>query len=295
MAKKKGDAPKEDKKLLKRLRNKYRLMVINENTFDERLSYRLSPLNVITSISLTVILIASMTILVIIYTPLKEYIPGYPSDQIRKNAYHASNLADSLNVVIGQYRRYNDNVQLILRGEVPVDSFLLDSSSDVRYDKVSFVRSPEDSVLRKRFEEDEKYNISISPSSGDINRLKESLLFFPPIRGQISSTFDASTDHLGIDITAGENEPILATLDGTVIMSSWTSESGYVIQIMHKNNLISVYKHNSVLLHSVGDKVQAGEAIAIIGNTGEISTGPHLHFELWYDGKALNPEEFITF
>jgi murein DD-endopeptidase MepM/ murein hydrolase activator NlpD len=102
-------------------------------------------------------------------------------------------------------------------------------------------------------------------------------------------------NHLGIDITADENEPILATLGGTIVLATWTSEAGYIIEIMHKNNMLSVYKHNSVLLHKVGDKVTAGEAIAIIGNTGEITTGPHLHFELWNDGSPLNPEEHIKF
>lgn len=290
---KKGEK-KDKKKLIHRLRNKYRMLVINETTFDERLSYRLSPLNVISTIGITLLLISSMTILVIIYTPLKEWIPGYPSDEIRKKSNHAAAMADSLGVIVHQYRRYNDNLKLILSGEVPLDSILLDSGKEHTYENIKFSRSPEDSILRVRFEEEEQYNIVLTPGP-NINRLKESLLFFPPVRGQISSRFNADEEHLGIDITAQENEPILAALDGTVILSSWTSEAGYVIQVMHKNNLITVYKHNSVLLHQIGDRVSAGEAIAIIGNTGEITTGPHLHFEIWYEGKALNPEELITF
>lgn len=285
---------KEKSRFIHRLRNKYRLLVINETTFDERLSFRLSPLNVISTLGLILFLISSLTVLIIIYTPLKEWIPGYPNDEIRKQSYHASTMADSLSVVVNQYRRYNQNLILILSGEVPVDSFLLDSGREYSYENISFSRSSEDSVLRERFDSEEQYNIVLNPRI-NTKRIKETLLFFPPIRGQISGKFDPDVGHLGIDLTADKNEPILATLDGTVILATWSSEEGYIIQVMHKDNLISVYKHNSVLLHEVGDEVTAGEVIAIIGNTGELSTGPHLHFELWYEGKALNPVEFITF
>ncbi len=281
-------------KFIHRLRNKYRLVVINETTFDERFSYRLSPLNLISTFGITLLLISSLTILIIIYTPLKEWIPGYPSNEIRKQSYHAATMADSLAVVVSQHRRYNDNLVLILKGEMPADSFLVDSGLGYTYENIQFTRSPEDSILRDRFEKEEKYNIVLTPGINS-KRLKETVLFFPPVRGQISGHFDSEIDHLGVDITADKNEPILATLDGTVILSSWTTEAGYIIQIMHKNNLVSVYKHNSVLLHKIGDVVTAGEAIAIIGNTGEITTGPHLHFEIWHEGVAVNPEEFITF
>lgn len=296
MAKKGVDKKKQKQKgkLFHRLRNKYRLLVINEATFDERLSYRLSPLNVISTLGLTFFLISSLTVLLIIYTPAKEWIPGYPNDEIRKQSYHAATMADSLSVIVQQYRRYNQNLTLILSGQVPVDSFMMDTGRDVIYENISFDRSIEDSVLRDRFEKEEQYNIVLNPRNNS-RRVKESLLFFPPVRGQISGEFNVDEDHMGVDLTAAANEPVLATLDGTVVLATWTSEAGYIIEIMHKDNLLSVYKHNSVLLHKVGDKVTAGEAIAIIGNTGEITTGPHLHFELWHEGSPLNPVEFITF
>ena len=285
---------KKDQKFFHRLRNKYRLLVINEATFDERLSFRLSPLNVIATLGLIFFLVSGLTVLLIIYTPAKEWIPGYPNDQIRKQSYHAATMADSLSVIVQQHRRYNRNLQLILSGEVPVDSFMMDSGREYTYENLSFARSSEDSILRERFEEEEQYNIVLNPGKSS-RRVKESLLFFPPVRGQISGSFNIDENHLGIDLTAEENEPIMATLDGTVVLATWTSEAGYIIEVMHKDNLLSVYKHNSVLLHQVGDKVTAGEAIAIIGNTGEITTGPHLHFELWYEGNPLNPEDFIIF
>lgn len=296
MAKNKLDSKnkKNKNKFFERLRNKYRLLVINEATFDERLSFRLSPLNVISTIGLIVLLISGLTVLAIVYSPAKELIPGYPNDKIRKQSYHAATMADSLSIIVNQYRRYNQNLQLILSGQVPVDSFMMGSGREFTYENIKFTRSPEDSVLRERFEKEEQYNIVLNTGTST-RRLRESLLFFPPVRGPISARFNVNENHLGIDITADKNEPILATLDGTVVLAIWTSEAGYIIEIMHKNNLLSVYKHNSVLLHQVGDRVTAGEAIAIIGNTGEITTGPHLHFELWHEGSPLNPEEYITF
>ena len=291
---KKDKSGNQKKKLIHRLRNKYRLLVINETTYDERFSARLSALNVISSIGLIVFFSALLTTLLVVYTPMKEWIPGYPSNQIRKDAYHASNLADSLEIIVKQYRQYNDNLKLILSGEVPPDSFLTYQSSNFNYKDIKFTKSPEDSILRDRFENEEKYNIVLS-NPRQTKTLKESILFFPPLHGEISGKFNPENGHLGIDITGPESEPVLATLGGTVILSSWTSETGYVIQIMHENNLVSVYKHNSVLLHKVGDRVETGEPIAIIGNTGELSNGPHLHFELWFEGKPMNPEDFIFF
>lgn len=285
---------KTKKKLIHRLRSKYRLLLINETSYDERFSVMLSPLNVISIIGLTVFIVASITILLIVYTPMKEWIPGYPSDQIRKQAFHAANLADSLEVVVNKHRKYNENIILLLSGEVPSDSFLLDQSDDINYADILFSKSPEDSILRERFEREEQYNIDLNNSEAN-KKLKESILFFPPMRGEISGKFDPGIEHLGVDITGTDDEPIMAALEGTVILASWTSETGYVIQLMHRNNLISVYKHNSILLGKVGDQVTAGQPIAIIGNTGEITTGPHLHFELWHDGQPLNPEDFISF
>jgi murein DD-endopeptidase MepM/ murein hydrolase activator NlpD len=285
---------KEKKKLIHRLRSKYRLLLINETSYDERLSVMLSPLNVISIIGLTVFIVAGITILLIVYTPMKEWIPGYPSDQIRKQAFHAANLADSLEVVVNKHRKYNENIILLLSGEVPPDSFLLDQSDDINYADILFSKSPEDSILRERFEREEQYNIVLNNSEAN-KKLKESILFFPPMRGEISGKFDPGIEHLGVDITGTDDEPIMAALEGTVILASWTSETGYVIQLMHRNNLISIYKHNSILLGKVGDQVTAGQPIAIIGNTGEFTTGPHLHFELWHDGHPLNPEDFISF
>jgi murein DD-endopeptidase MepM/ murein hydrolase activator NlpD len=285
---------KEKKRLIHRLRNKYRLLVINETTYDERLSMLLSPLNVISMIGLIVFIVAGITILTIVYSPMKEWIPGYPSDQIRRQAYHAANLADSLEIVVNKYERYNNNIKLLLRGEVPRDSFLLDQGGVVNIENIQFSKSTEDSLLRERFEKEERYNIILNNLQNE-KVLKETILFFPPMRGEISGEFDLETGHLGVDITGDEDEPIMAALEGTIIFAAWTSETGYVIELMHPNNLLTIYKHNSILLGKVGDRVTAGQPIAIIGNTGELTTGPHLHFELWNEGHPLNPIDYISF
>lgn len=288
------NSKKDKKKLIHRLRDKYRLLLINETTYDERLSIMLSPLNVIAMVGLTVFIVAGITIALIVYTPMKEWIPGYPSNLIRKQAFHAANLADSLEVVVKKNQRYNENIKMLLSGEVSPDSFLLDQSVEINYENIQFSKSPEDSVLRERFDKEEKYNIKLNnPES--IRKLKETILFFPPMRGMISSGFNPEKDHFGVDITGADDEPIMAALEGTAILASWTSETGYVIELMHSNDLVSIYKHNSILLAKIGDRVTAGQPIAIIGNTGEITTGPHLHFELWQEGQPLNPEDFISF
>lgn len=293
MAKEK-DQKRSEKKFFERLRNKYRLLIINETSYEERFSFMLSPMNVIAMLGMIVFVVAGITIALIVYTPMKEWIPGYPSDDIRRKALHASNLADSLSVVVNQYRHYNENLRLVLSGEVPPDSFLVAGQGDVNYQKITFTKSPEDSMLRQRFEKEEKYNVVLTNPEVE-KKLKETILFFPPMRGEISGRFDPEHGHYGVDITGKSDEPIMAALEGTVVMATWTSETGYVVQLMHSNNLMTVYKHNSVLLVEVGDQVTAGQPIAIIGNTGELTTGPHLHFELWYDGQPMNPEDYILF
>jgi murein DD-endopeptidase MepM/ murein hydrolase activator NlpD len=203
-------------------------------------------------------------------------------------------LADSLETVVNRYERYNENIKLLLRGEVSRDSFLLNQNEAVIYENIQFSKSTEDSLLRERFDREERYNIVLNNPDNE-KLLKETILFFPPMRGEISGNFDPETGHLGVDITGAENEPIMAVLEGTVIFAAWTAETGYVIELMHRNNLVSIYKHNSILLGKIGDRVIAGQPIAIIGNTGELTTGPHLHFELWNEGNPLNPIDFISF
>lgn len=288
------DSEKGKTKFYKRLKNHYRLVILNDDTFEERLSFRLTPMNVFRWGGFILVLLIAGTIAVIAFTPLREYIPGYSDVTMKRNAAYASFKSDSLDRELRATQRYIKNLQLILSGNPPMDSIstpTANESLNVNYDNIEVKRSLEDSIFRAEIEQRERYAIN--------NQLKReqrgSYFFFKPLEGVISSEFDQKTRHYGIDIVAGENESIKAVLDGTVILSEWTSANGHVIQVQHTGNLVSVYKHCSVLFKKSGDEVLAGEAIAIVGNSGTETTGPHLHFELWENGTPIDPQQFIVF
>jgi len=233
------------------------------------------------------------TALVIAFSPLREYIPGYTSTDIRRQMVTLNQLSDSLNTELINRERYLQNIKNIIEGRnidtsqveiVPPNSTLED---------INFEKTPEDSLLREQVEAEEKFNF-FGYTNVD-NQSIEKLLFFLPVKGLITESFNIEDEHYGVDVVTKENELIKSTLNGVVVMSSWTSETGHVIAIQHENNLLSVYKHNSVLLKDQGDRVEAGEAIAIIGNSGKWSSGPHLHFELWYKNNPVDPEQYILF
>ncbi len=284
---------KSKKKYINKLKDKYRLSIYNDQTYEEVLVLRLSRLNVITVVgSLAILLVIIVTVL-IAFTPLREFIPGYPDGNTRRNIVHNALKVDSLEREVVQWRNYLGNLNAILRGEAP-NSFESMPDSAIRYKDINFTRSVEDSLLRLQIEEEELYNLSVT----DARKGKQgfsSLHFFPPVKGVITNSFNVQQSHFGVDVVASPNEVVVAIADGTVILSNWTLETGYVIQIQHESDLVSVYRHNSKLLKRAGTKVKAGEAIAIIGNSGELTTGPHLHFELWHNGNPINPEKYITF
>lgn len=284
------------KLLLKKLKNKYRMSILNETTFEEKVSYRLSPLNVITGALFTFIFLGVAFISVIVFTPLRELIPGYTDTSVRSASIANAIKIDSLQNVLEVKINYINTITSILKNEPIEDSLSADANNIKKYEDLDFSASKDDSLFREAFEEREKYNIAsvaIEESSND-DVMRH---FFAPVRGILTQEFDSKIGHYGVDVvTASDKEPIKAVLAGTVISATWTSANGYVITVQHdQGNLVSVYKHNSVLLKEVGDKVRAGDSIAIIGNTGEETSGPHLHFELWKAGKAINPETFIIF
>lgn len=283
---------KDSNRVITKLRNKYRLVILNDDTFEEKLSFKLSRLNVFVVSGLTGILLIAGTTLLIAFTPLREYIPGYSSTKLKRNAIRLARVTDSIEDQLSFNALYLDNIQGIINGKAPLDlsdSLVLDSLNQVSLD---FSPSEEDSILRKLVEEEERFNI---PVEGDIGLKLESLNFFSPIKGLITNAFNPKDDHLGVDVVAKENEVIKAAQDGRVIFSEWTAETGYVIILQHAEKFISVYKHNSALLKSQGEEVTAGEPISIIGNSGELTNGPHLHFELWFNGYPVDPEEYILF
>jgi murein DD-endopeptidase MepM/ murein hydrolase activator NlpD len=231
---------------------------------------------------------------IIVFTPLREYIPGYTNQEQKQKAIETFVKADSLSRELYMKNQYFANLKKVLNDEP------LEGESDVKqdstksYEITALKKSANDSLLRKMIDEEDKYNLQGNKKKKSRTDIAE-LLFFTPLRGTISNFFDPNKEHYGIDVSAPENEPVKSTLNGTVFFSEWTIETGNVIKIQHENNLVSSYKHNSVLLKKAGDYVKAGEVIAILGNSGEYSSGPHLHFELWYNGVPLNPLEYINF
>ena len=274
-------------------RYKYRFVVLNSDNFEERLSFKLSRLNVFVLSSFALVFLIGGTILLIALTPLREYIPGYTSTNMRRQVVGLNHLSDSLLAVIESKDRYLNNIRFIIDGKTPEEIDDINTSITQNIEDIVFETVSEDSVLRMRIEEEERF--SLFASANNQEQGVENVLFFTPIKGIVTQSFNPKNKHLGVDVVAKENEAIKATLDGTVALSSWTSETGYVIAILHNNNLFSVYKHNSVLLKKEGAKVDAGEVIAIIGNSGEWSSGPHLHFELWHNNKPVDPEQYIVF
>jgi murein DD-endopeptidase MepM/ murein hydrolase activator NlpD len=283
---------KDKKKLLKKLRHKYRIVLLQDDTFKEVGFIRLNRLNVISVSGFLLILLIAAFWSLTAYTPLRELIPGYPTAHTRNNIIKNNIRLDSLQKEIKYRDQYFNNINKIIAGEKP-DDFMNDF--EIQADEnPAFARSLADSILRHDVDLAEKLslpNVNEQQSSLKLDKLH----FFSPVRGMVTNSFNPLNNHFGTDVVAGPNEVVKATLDGTVIMASWTLETGHVIQIQHANNLISVYKHNAELLQKVGMKVKAGDAIAIIGNSGELTTGPHLHFEIWQNGVPLNPEDFVVF
>jgi murein DD-endopeptidase MepM/ murein hydrolase activator NlpD len=277
----------------KKWRFKYRFVVLNSETFEERLAFNMSRLNVflLTCVSLT--LLIGGTTLIIAFSPLREYIPGYTSTNIRRQMVNLNQLSDSLKIKLDRRERYLQNIRNIIEG-VPVDTtnFYVPENISVQNDG-AVERVYEDSMLRERIESEDRFNFFSSESSDNLTL--EKLLFFKPVDGLVTQSFNADEKHYGVDVVSKENELIKSTLGGIVVFSSWTSETGNVIAIQHVNNFVSIYKHNSALLKQQGETVTVGESIAIIGNSGKWSSGPHLHFELWHNNQAVNPENYILF
>jgi len=286
--------PKNKKKVIKKLRSKYRLVLLNDDTFEERISFRLSPLNVVSYAGLLFIVLIVSLISLIAFTPLREYIPGYSDVTTRKNATAALIRSDSLIHELNMRDQYVDNIRRVLQGDVFDDTTTnVSSDPNLNYKNIKDTKSKEDSLFRAKIENEEQYTINTNLNTS--TQRSATLFFFTPLKGVVTASFNADIEHYGIDVAAQENEAIKSVLDGTVIFNGFTTDNGYVIHVQHRNNLISAYKHCSVILKKMGETVKAGEPIAIVGNTGENSTGPHLHFELWENGKPINPEDYIVF
>lgn len=270
---------------------KYKLTIINENTLEEVVGIHVSKLNglsVLLSACTVIFLIAAA---IIAFTPLRNYLPGYMNSEVRSQIVANALRADSLQAALERQSRYVMNIQDILSGQVNADTVQsIDSLTNLRAEKL-MERSKKEEEFRKQYEEKERYNLTAVTDVRDA----AGLIFYRPLRGVMSAGFNPEKRHFGIDLTASPNESILAALDGTVIMAAYTAEWGYVIQIQHPQNFISVYKHCGSLMKREGEQVKGGEVIALVGKSTEDGDQPHLHFELWHRGNPTNPEKYVVF
>lgn len=271
------------------------MVVMNEETFEERVSLVLSPLNVFVVAGSLILFLIVGTIYLIAFTGLREYIPGYADVNMRRGMVNLALKADSLERAIKMKDDFILNVQNVITGNIKDEKGANPKDTTNKYATVSGAKSRADSLFRAEIEsQDKSYSLSVTDGLTNRNDIS-SFFFFSPLNGVVSSSFNLDESHYGVDVTAPKNEAVKATLDGTVVMVGWTLEDGYVIQVQHSNNVVSIYKHNSALLKKTGERVDAGEAISIVGNSGELTSGPHLHFELWYNGSPINPQEYINF
>lgn len=283
---------KKRKEIKKKLLHKYRLVILNESTFEEKISFKLSRLNVFVTGSLCIIGLIGLTTLLIAFTPLREYIPGYSSTRLKKQATDLTYETDSLVRVLYNTNRYLDNIRMVLSGDIENNEVNRDSLREqFKLDPSTVDLTPikQDSLLRAEVALEDKYNLF------ERNTTTSDIALFPPISGTVSQKYDAQKKHYAVDVVASRETPVKAAANGIVIFAEWTADTGHVIILEHRDGFISVYKHNGSLNKTQGDIVRAGEVIASVGNTGEFTTGPHLHFELWNKGTPINPLDFIDF
>jgi len=289
--------PKKRKKFSQRLKHTYRFVFIREKTLEEVWRVRFTIRNILSIAGTIFIILVAGSMSLVMFTPLRLLVPGYPTDAMRQQITTNVIRLDSLEHEIKLRDKYIYAVNAIVSGREPELIEVETEGKLANYENITFKRSEQDSLLRKQVEEEERFNFVMrSPTTSSSEELFISKIhFFKPVAGVVSSKFNLNDHHFGIDIVAAPNEGVLSIYDGTVIMSTWTAEAGNVIQIQHPANIISVYKHNAKLLKKQGERVKAGDAIAIVGNSGELTTGPHLHIEIWQNGTPVNPEDYIVF
>ena len=283
---------KQNKSFLKRIFNDYKVVVSSEDTFEEKLSFKANKINVFIIMLVYSIILISFTISIVFFTQLREMVPGYSSSDLLNRAIYLTKKTDSLEQQTALNNKFYKSIEDVLSGNidelVPRDELSLDSSL-INSDFVTVSPNSQDSILRKYVENEDKFNLTNN------ELIIENKMFFSPIKGEITQSFNFNENHFAVDIAADIGTPVKSVLDGKIIFSEWSLETGYVVVIDHGENIISVYKHNSKILKEQNDFVQAGEVIAYSGNQGNLSTGPHLHFELWKNGTPIDPEPLLNF
>jgi len=280
---------KEKKNLFKKLKMHYRILVINDDTYEEKLSFRLNRLNVYVATAIFALFLIIGTTILIAFTPLRTYIPGYTAPGLRKKAIQLQLKVDSLQNTLLINTYYVNLLKKVLNNEITVEEFNRQyTQKEFNPDTLKLHPGKIDSLLREEVANRERFSV---------NRQKNTLAynFVNPVKGVIVNGFDPEKKHFGVDIALKNETPVKSINQGKVIFSGWTSDTGNTIIIIHPNDIISIYKHNKKLLRKTGDKVQAGEVIALSGNSGKETTGPHLHFELWMKNRPVNPLDFLNF
>jgi murein DD-endopeptidase MepM/ murein hydrolase activator NlpD len=275
----------------KKLFTKNRLVILNEDSFEEIFSLKLTLMNVFVVATVGAVLIITTTTFIIAFTPLREFIPGYASDELKRNATELALKSDSLSNSIKKNESYIASIKKVLTGDLDYAKLNKDSIYATKTDenREEIKTSKAELELRNQVAQEDKYNLFEKAQP------KVSSVLFSPVKGSITESFSLKNKHFAVDVALAKNTPIKATLNGTVIFADWTPTTGNVIIIRHNNGFISVYKHAASLTKNQGDVVRTGEVIALAGSTGKESTGVHLHFELWKDGYAIDPAQFIDF
>ena len=283
---------KENKGFFKKLFNDYKVVVSSEDTFEEKFAFKASKINVFVLMLVYSVILISFTISIVFFTELRELVPGYSSSDLLNRAIYLTQKTDSLERQIELNNKFYKSIEDVLSGKtdefierdnIPIDSSLNDKNL------FSIPPNSEDSILRNYVDSQDKFNLTIN------ELVIENKMFFSPIKGDITQTFNFEENHFAIDIAADIGTPVKSILDGKILFSEWSVDTGHVIIVDHGDNIVSVYKHNSKSLKEQNDFVQAGEVIAYSGNQGSLSSGPHLHFELWKNGTPIDPEPLLNF
>ncbi len=280
---------KKKRNFFNKLTYHYRILIINDDTYEEKLSFRLNRLNVFVYLSLFALFLIIGTTILIAFTPIRTYIPGYTAPGLRKKALQLQLKTDSLEKALVSNTYYLQELKKVLNNEITIEEFNESyNQKNFNPDTLKLIPGKVDSMLRKEVAERERFKVNQQKNTLGYN-------FMPPVKGIVVNGFDAAKKHYGVDIALKKGTPVKSIAAGRVIFSDWSADTGNTIIVKHPNNVVSIYKHNKKLLRHTGDQVQEGEAIAISGNTGEKTTGPHLHFELWIKDTPVNPTDFINF
>ena len=283
---------KQKKNSINKLTRSYKVVVSSEDTFEERLSFSTNKFNVFLVMTLYSIILIAFTISVVFFTQIREMVPGYSSSDLLTQAIYLTKKTDSLEKELELNNTFYKSIENVLSGKteqiIYKDTLALSNEKD-NIDFQAVLTNAEDSILRKYVEEEDKFNLTKN------ELVIENKMFVSPVKGQITQKFDPLNNHFALDILVDTGTPVKSILEGKVIFSEWSVDTGHVLIIDHGDNIISVYKHNSKVLKTQNNFVKAGEVIAYSGNQGTLSTGPHLHFELWKNGTPINPEPLFNF